>query len=406
MRRSGWILLAVIAIGAGMVPFLRKGTSELPVYTTGAERMLAQEEVYRRDEPKAFTYPPFFAVPFVPFTLLPSDQNVQRAAWYVLNVAALVGVFVLLWRIARPALSSRREAIWFWVAFLALTARHVAAVFQNQSHDLLICFAAVLAAVAWGRGLGTRAGAWAGLGAACKATPLLFGLPFVMQRRVGPLVGIGVSVLLLTLLPDLLFPRLDGRLWGQAWYEIMVAGIGVGDAAAREGVWHPGSFLNQSLSGTLARLTTSFEPSLRVLDIAPIHLGEGARKVVIGAGQLGIVAWIAIASWRRVESDERRPLHCLGLASLVACGMVLLSPMSSKSHFCVLVLPAAYCLARWRQDRDAVLKGLLIAAFVVGTLTTKGVLGRNVGEFLLACGAVTWGTVLLLAATARGMRRA
>lgn len=421
MRRPRLILfvIALALVVAGLFNFLKKGTSELPVYTEGAARMVAQEEIYRRDDAKPFTYPPFFAVPFVPMTLLPQDQDSQRAVWYFANIGVLVLIVVMLRSIVRPALvvgragesagSATKREVWFWVCVAALSLRHVLAVFQNQSHDLLVCAAVTGAAWWWGRKSGGRSrgfggGAWVGLGAACKATPLLFGLPFLLQRRIGPLLGMGVAFAGLSLVPDVLFPRVDGKLWILAWYEIMVAQIGVGETAAADGVWHAGSYLNQGLSGTLYRLTTPLEPTKFVVDIAPVHLGETTRKVVTMLGQVAVLGLVALAALRRLEDGPRRGLHALGIVGATACGMVLLSPMSSKAHFCVLILPAAYGVATWLTGRrDVVMGALLLGAFVVGTLTTKGVLQRELGEMALAAGAVTWATVLFLLATAHGL---
>ena len=83
---------------------------------------------------------------------------------------------------------------------------------------------------------------------------------------------------------------------------------------------------------------------------------------------------------------------------MIACGMVLLSPQSSKSHFCVWLFPAAFLADRLlRSPRDVVLWVLVAAALALGPLASKGVVGREMGNRLLAIGNVTWCTVLLLA---------
>jgi hypothetical protein len=76
--------------------------------------------------------------------------------------------------------------------------------------------------------------------------------------------------------------------------------------------------------------------------------------------------------------------------------------MSSKSHFCVLILPAAFCWFDFLYRRRDPLALVLLALFLVaGTLTTKGLTGGALGEELLARGAVTWGAFAALGATAR-----
>ena len=65
-QRKGLIALVALALVLGVIPILRKSTSELPVYTTAAERLWNSEEIYRLDDAKPFTYPPLFAMPFLP----------------------------------------------------------------------------------------------------------------------------------------------------------------------------------------------------------------------------------------------------------------------------------------------------------------------------------------------------
>src|SRR5690606_14277072 len=76
------VLLAALVAGGWYFGFRAKESDrELPVYVTGAERMLAGEEIYRRcTDAKPFTYPPFAAVPFVPVTALPAAW--QPPVWF------------------------------------------------------------------------------------------------------------------------------------------------------------------------------------------------------------------------------------------------------------------------------------------------------------------------------------
>src|SRR5262245_12253228 len=147
---------------------------ELPVYVTGGERMAAGEKIYRGGEDKKpFTYPPFAAVPFVPFALLP--ESWQPSAWFCVNfvLVLLIGRWLHRWARREWPGAGPPRLWWFWVITLLLGVHHVLSVFTNQSHDLFIAGAIALVAAAWCRGRAT-AGIWAGLGAAVKATPLLF----------------------------------------------------------------------------------------------------------------------------------------------------------------------------------------------------------------------------------------
>jgi hypothetical protein len=411
------LLLAV----AGLVPFLRKQPSELPVYVLGAERMREGSEIYRTSDAKPFTYPPFFALPFVPLVGLP--EGWQRTIWYFVTLAALAGVLVCIWRFAGPELEgSGRTRAWFWVLLAALCGRHLLAVFENQSHDMLVLLCTAAAAAAWAgsrdRPAGARgsawAGAWAGLGAACKATPGLFALPFLLRPSWPALLAAGLAGAAATLLPDLLLPRADGRLWVVAWIATMVSGLRPGGVAELSGTWTAGSILNQSLSGTLYRLTTPVPAgpaSPWEIDAAVVALAPDARRLVVLAGQVLVliaVAWLARGAAARAAPPERAAAVRFGQAAAVACGMVLLSPMSSKSHFGVLLLPVALALVlACRGVRDPWLRLLLLLVFVAGTLSSKGIVRSRLGNLLLAYGSVTWTAVfgLLLAARSIALLR-
>ncbi|MGK0201349.1 MAG: hypothetical protein ACI9S9_000407, partial [Planctomycetota bacterium] len=81
MKRSSlWLLPLLLAVLVGGSFYsdrqAAKGDRELNVYVTGGQRMAAGEEIYRRGfDAKPFTYPPFAAVPFVPFAKLPASWH-------------------------------------------------------------------------------------------------------------------------------------------------------------------------------------------------------------------------------------------------------------------------------------------------------------------------------------------
>ena len=121
---------------------------------------------------------------------------------------------------------------------------------------------------------------------------------------------------------------------------------------------------------------------------------------------VGLIAAVSRPAVTRGLDRDALANRRFGQAGAVLCGMVLLSPMSSKSHFCVLLIPMAFCVHHFLRCRGPVLGALLVGVFAVGTLTTKGVVGRELGNWLLAYGAVTWGAALSLLATAWVLHRA
>ena len=419
MPKRAWLwplLLAVPVGGAFWFGFRadKAGDRELPVYVMGAERLAAGEEIYRRGtDAKPFTYPPFAAVPFVPMAWVPKEW--QPPVWFAVNFVILLLLARWLHRHAagdRPGLAPPR-LVPFWIATAVFGGRHIASVLSNQSHDLLILGLVGLTAAAWVRGRATAA-VWAAIGGAIKATPLLFLGLFGVRLR-----WLAVAVLLATfvgatVLPDFVFPRDDGGSWWRAWYDVNLRGLQVGGAASAAGAWNSHSFLNQSLGGTLLRLfqpVAVADPSFVVgqpghvlwFELSPTLfrvLQIALQLAVLGLVALGVhLAGRAIRAAKDPVATQRA--LALGEVGVVVCGMVLLSPQSSKSHFCVWLLPVAFVVERLlRGRRDLLALGLFLAAAVVG-LAAKDVLGKHLGNLLLAWGNVTWATLLLLLATVR-----
>jgi hypothetical protein len=410
--RMRWKLLLVLT-GAALVfagewvAFALKPYSELPLYLRAGERLRRGEPIYRKDE-RAFTYPPLFAVPFVPFALLPGWAH--RPLWYLINAAALA---VIGWRLHRRLLPGLvpADGRWavpygaFWLLALVLAGRHLIAPLENQSHDLLLFLCIMLAVDAWCAGRDRSAGFAAGLGAALKATPLLFAPFLLWQRRFA-----ACAVLLLTLaafmfLPDLLFPARDGVSWTVSWYRTFLTSVQPGESATST-AWRTWNQLNQSVPGTLYRLFTPLvRPDPDQFDVCLMPLSRPALKGITLAAQfaiLGWLVWVTLPGRSAGLDGGARQFHRLGEGAALVTAMVLLSPTSIKTHFCVLLLPIAFCLADFLYRRRDVWVGAALAlAFVLGTLTVKGVIGRAAGDHIMTYGSVTACGLALYLATGR-----
>jgi hypothetical protein len=415
-RAWRWLVLLAIVVAGGVWFHVRAESDdrELPVYVTGGERMAAGEEIYRRGaDAKPFTYPPFAAVPFVPMTWLPKTW--QPVAWGAINMVILLLLARWLHGYAREDVPGLRppRLWWFWIPTAVVGGRHVISVLTNQSHDLFIAGLVAMVAVAWCRGRAV-AGVWAGFGAAVKATPLLYVVMFAVRRRAGALGWMALALVAATLLPDSLFPRADGGSWVRTWYEVNLRGLEVGGAANTSGIWNSHSILNQSLAGTLQRLfqPVQFAHEKFVLggvgDVLLVELSPAVFRSVQVLLQLGVVAVITFGIWRsakfvRTAADATTAQRLVGLGEVaaVACGMVLLSPQSSKSHFCVWLFPVAFVVDRWLRGRRDRLALLLFAAGAITGLLAKDMLGTALGNRVLGYGNVTWATVLFLLATVR-----
>lgn len=422
-RTSLWLLPLLLAVMVGGSFYFdrqaKKGDRELNVYVRGGTRMAAGAEIYRRGlEGKPFTYPPFAAVPFVAFEKLPDSWH--AAAWFNVNFLILVLMICWLQRYARDEQTGQDppKLLLFWVLTAVFGGRHVVSVFTNQSHDLTIAGLVMLTAVSWcgyRRVSGMMAGFWAGLGAATKATPLIFLGLFGLRMNWLGVIMILLAAVGATLLPDYVWPREDGLAWWRAWYDVNLAGLKVGGTADAAGAWNTHSVLNQSMSGALRRLLTAVEVPdgnfvigdkgyVLVADLSPTMVRVitlGFSGLVLGLISIGVLfAKRAVRAAGDGAAGMQRTLG-LGEVGAFACGMVLLSPISSKSHFCVWLFPVAFVvnyLTRTKRDAFGIM--LFVVALVLGLLS-KGFLGREFANLMLAYGSVAWSTFFLLLATVR-----
>jgi len=400
---AAFMILTVLASALG---FWKERTGDLSAYVTAGTNLWSGEEIYRPLEPRPFTYPPFLAVPFAFFSRLPGI--VHRPLWYCLNAFVLIGSFGLINRFAPKWITGRAWV--FWTLLFALTLRYVGSVFENQSNDLFILFLAAWAATFFESRREAAGGAMVGLGAAIKATPLLFLPVLLWQRRYVGAAALAAALAVATLLPDLFRPREDGRLWVHAWYSTFVADVSPGEPAPKVGeAWSRTNILNQNLAGTLYRLSTPIEGDGDMeIDASVWNPDRGLLRGITLAAQalvLAVVLWGTRPVRAGIEPRElgyRR----FGEVGVVGCGMVLLSPMSSKSHFVILCLPVAFCLLDYLyRGRDRVLGALLLGVLATGPLTTKGIWGRELGNQIQARGAITASALLALAATAYALIR-
>jgi hypothetical protein len=411
------ILVAWLVCWAVFTPiFGFRSTTELRVYIAAAGRLAAGTEIYRpHDAVSIFAYPPAFALPFVPLAAL--SETAQRVLWVGANALMTVLAVALLQSIVAPHLrraAARRQrtvaysTALFWGLVAVLGARHLLSPLENQSHDLVILLLVLGGTWLAGRGREAASGACYGVAAALKATPLLFLPVLLWQRRWRAAVALMVALLLVSVAADLVLPRADGTLNLRHWIDMA---RGAGPPAGSEAdadtpdaprLWGGWNYLNQNLADTLHRLTAP-SPWERGVDVSVVHLGDRPRWLLIKLLQ-GVVALAVFAAVtrRRAVAEAERPLRRLAEAGAVVCGMLLLSPMSSKSHFCLLLLPlAALGVDFLFRRRDPWVGLALLVVLLAGTLTARGIVGRDLGIRLLSVGTVALCTLALLLADGR-----
>jgi alpha-1,2-mannosyltransferase len=276
-----------------------------------------------------FTYPPFAALSFLPFTVVP--LVVAGTVMAVLTVAAtVVGVAIVVRSLRIGSATNRR-----WIVLAASTV----ALWTNpywmtlgfgQINVVLLVLVAVDLLV-----LGPRGSRWhgvlIGVAAAIKLTPLAFVL-WLVVRRDGRAVLRALATFAVAAVIALVWAPSDSiRYWGHTVFHT----DRIGDLAGG---------INQSVNGMWIRL-----------------LGSGADERLVWATSvlvLTALAWVAITRARRVGGDV------LGVC-VTAVWAVMVSPTSWAHHW-VWAVPAVLALAAAaaRDDRQLARRALLATATV------------------------------------------
>ncbi len=390
-------LLLVVVAGVSIAVTWSSSRGELTVYEAASDRMAAGEEIYRHEDGRQFTYPPFAAMALIPLSVLP--DAVALPVWYGLNLLLLIWILRRLGLRLRPMIhhESNRHRMrtgLFVFALALLTARHLLSPLEYRSHDVLVFALLWLAIEAWCNDQAPVTGLAAGLAAAFKATPLVF-LPLLVWHRRWKAAGIMVvAAVTVTLLPDLLFPQAGGSSWARVWLQEFASTAQIGSPAESDGAWETWNHLNQSLGGTVYRLFTDHVPlSSDEVNVSLWHLNRRILQVLTAVLQLSVIALVAWIAWpgrSRHLSPQERSLHRLGEGGILLAAMLLLSPMSSKYHFATLVVPLGFVAADFfYRERHPFVGAGLAGVLLLGSFTSKGLIGKELGNKILALGSVT-----------------
>jgi hypothetical protein len=337
----------------------------------------------------AFPYPPLFALLMVPLTYLP--MWARNVIWYGVLLSTTYGCFRICEFLAVKAFQvAREELFWLRLFSVLLSLKFVLSVFENQAYDSLVFFFMLVGLLGLSQNRNFAAATGLAAATALKPPPALM-LLYALFLRKWKVFALGVGVwLVLSLLPDLFFtPQRPGPGYLQTWViEVAIGGLlGTSPDAYYPLLKHVG-LLNQSLKNFVFNIMHGQSDA----DIA-----AHARMVLYGVYlAYGLVALAVLLLAARLENA------LLWGASVVLISMLLLSPVSSKSHFVVLLLPHMAIVAHLIRHREAwgAVVPILGASFALNTLTSKLFVGRELSNEMLSRGCITLGTLLLLAAVA------
>jgi hypothetical protein len=320
-----------------------------------------------------YTYPPIFALVTIP--LVPLPPVFQNLAWYLLTFGALIGCFALSARLVQrlvPGDWSERDLAWLYGIGILLSLKFVFAAIGNQCYDACIVLLVLigLAGVA-----DDRPGwppVWAGVSLGCaaalKATPLLF-LPYlVLKRHYWAAVAMAIVLVIASILPDLVFTV--GRKSGDggyflAWlHHIAQPALTEKWNGSPHTFWIASNPSNNSLRGLIGIFADDNDPASPFKKILyPVY-----------------AVYAALLAFLILWTGGGRPAVAID-GALLLLSMLLLSPMSSESHYVALLLPIFAVAAAWQKGDPTVRKiagFFLIANLVLTNATSSDLVGAAI----------------------------
>jgi hypothetical protein len=195
----------------------------------------------------------------------------------------------------------------------------------------------------------------------------------------------------LNLVPDIVHRAPQG-IWLQQWYAHIIK-----PTSGNIGQWYVDVTINQSIAGAAHRFFTTHwniaDGKLNTpYDKEPISPRILKLMVyAIEAGLLIAAGWALGRPLRPPASPSRARLEC----ALMFILMLLLSPMSHKTHFGILMLPGFFVARMALQQRDHIAIGAMIACVILIGLLDRDFFGAALGDLFAWYGNVMWGAVAL-----------
>jgi hypothetical protein len=395
-------LLALLVLPVLGVYLGKRSDSEWEsVYLLAAQHLRQGEYIYHAQD--GYLYPPFTAWAAQPFTAM--SPLGQRVTWVVINLIAVVAILRWAWRLAGgSSLEGQRRvpphehAAAVLGTLCGLPYLHNCLV--HQQTDVLLAALLLGGCVLLAQARSLAAAACFGLAAAVKCTALLW-VPYLVWRRqfgaAAILLGVAVGV---NLLPDLVSRPSSGRTWLTEYAVQFLHPLT--QATTYPGTWGSDILYNQSLAGAGQRwLARTWEFGTegwtsRMREEPPHPAVVRAAVYAVQAGLLLLVFLVCRRPFQRLDDMSDGRARLVLECSLVLLLMLLLSPMSSKAHFGVLVLPGL-CLARRIVATSCRWLGaIFFGALILGLISNKDPIGDQLYSLTLWYGFTTWQTLLLL----------
>ncbi len=379
------------------------------VFVNSARNLVEGRGLYLLKVPpfRAYTYPPWMAVMALPFAYIPRAS--ERVVWFLIQIACLTVLWRGSWRLSGGgALEGRgvrvpRSEHLIACLGLACALHYVESDLRQPQTDLVIAALLTGGCLALSRSRTLVGAILFGLAAAMKCTPLLFA-PYLALRGHWRAAVLVVAVAVgMNLVPDLVHPPAEGGSWLIAWIHQFLQPMA--QPGYLPGRWYSRILDNQSIAGAFTRWAST-RLAWQNGEIVAVNRSSTPDahllRIMTYSCELTLLALAAYTMrrrWRAAPSNanvSRAPEDMAAEWGAVMALMLLLSPMTSRTHFVVLLLPALCVARRAFEHGDRVARWLIYLTLATAVLEPP-VWGHTSVHIAMWCGLSSWGTAFLLA---------
>lgn len=383
--RVGAVLLAVGLCAGYAISFHGNKGNEWDDVFLAASRDLADGGSIYVNVP-TYTYPPFLAWLATPLCREP--VMFARALWYAVLWIGLVSAVLIGW-----SLVPRENRRFGWPTGMAWAALGIGlflglkpatnSLLHHQA-DLFLGLFLFLGMLQLHRGRAFAGAFSLGIAAAIKCTPLLWAGYLVWKRQWLPALLLCTVAVGLNLVPSIAFPQANGETHLETWGKTVF--LPTQGESRYPGLWNVDPLTNQSMAGSMfcwfATETTVVDGKLVVSmrkDPAPASMVRTLQRALV----LSLLGLALLSVWARPGNAAHRSQAEAFEFAQVLMLMLLISPMSHKTHFFTLLLPGLLLGHRAfvERGRSAWIFLGITMLLQLGTLRPLGVLWTHWGQW-------------------------
>lgn len=401
------IILKIIKITIALLVILYciklglKG-GDFEIYMGAAELLKNGESCYNvwihlgGDNYCGYSYSPIFAIFLIPFTYLP--QYTTQVIWLLVNLVFLYRIFIIInWFLPISKLSVKAYKYWVLLALL-LSVRFILHNFEMVQMTIFLLFICLEAIYQLEHKKHGFSGLLIATGIVIKIIPIVL-IPYLIYRKQFKTVLIAlVFVFLFLTMPALIYGWEFNSNLLMDWFNIINFN-------------NPEFVLNQnkngegvhSLSGLFAGYFGNVNDTNYPRNI--MHLSKDSIALILNGTRLFFILFtfyfLRLPFFKKAESK----LFTFWELSYIFCIIPLIFPNQQKYAF-FFIVPAVFYLLFYliiiyknniyAKNTFRILIGILILHFILSTLTTDGLIGKQLSNLTQYYKTITFGTFLLI----------